>query len=283
MTRPQDDVRKRVEELFLDRALWGLDARAEDELERLFAEDGARAREAEGYEDTVAALQVAMGASSAAALEPMPDGLADRLFADAEATLGTGIASVTRETADPPALDAGPAPVPLRRISPSWWLAAAALLLAFGFWNRMLPTRDASSPNSATSLEALVAALDRDANSVTLPWTVTEDPIAQGTEGRVVWNAERQEGYMTFRGGAPNDPSESQFQLWIFDEARPETTPVDGGVFDISEGLSDGGEWIVPIRSKLKVSKATLFAVTAEEPGGVVVSDREHIVLVAAP
>ena len=38
---------------------------------------------------------------------------------------------------------------------------------------------------------------------------------------------------------------------------------------------------IVPIRAKLPVSDAHLFAVTVEQPGGVVVSSRDRIVLLA--
>ena len=54
---------------------------------------------------------------------------------------------------------------------------------------------------------------------------------------------------------------------------------VDGGVFDVTST----GEVIVPITAKLRVDDATLFAVTVEQPGGVVVSKREHIVVAAAP
>lgn len=64
------------------------------------------------------------------------------------------------------------------------------------------------------------------------------------------------------------DPAQRQYQLWIFDRNQDEKTPVDGGVFDIT---SDG-EVIIPIRAKLRVAEAYLFAVTIEKPGGVVVS-----------
>jgi hypothetical protein len=56
--------------------------------------------------------------------------------------------------------------------------------------------------------------------------------------------------------------------------------PVDGGVFEIP---ADGGEVVIPIEAKLPVGQPTLFAVTVEPPGGVVVSSRERIVLVAQP
>ena len=57
-----------------------------------------------------------------------------------------------------------------------------------------------------------------------------------------------------------------------------ERYPVDGGVFDIPV---EGMEVLVPIRAAVQVERAMLFAVTVERPGGVVVSDRDRIVLVA--
>ncbi len=85
---------------------------------------------------------------------------------------------------------------------------------------------------------------------------------------------------MVFTGLKPNDPKRQQFQLWIFDPTRAdwEAKPVDGGVFDVS---SDG-EVVVPIDAKLNVRETALFAVTLEVPGGVVVSERERLVLTAA-
>ena len=83
---------------------------------------------------------------------------------------------------------------------------------------------------------------------------------------------------MRFRDLPANDPALEQYQLWIFDATRDDAHPVDGGLFDV-EG---DGEVIVPIAARLLVRDATLFAVTVEEPGGVVVSDRERLILVAS-
>ena len=104
--------------------------------------------------------------------------------------------------------------------------------------------------------------------------------ICDGVIGDLVWDDRQQEGYMRFKGLAPNDPDVYQYQLWIFDATRDERHPVDGGVFDVPSG-SD--EVIVPIRAKLPVGEPVLFAITVEKPGGVVVSDRERIALVAKP
>ncbi|MGL4551943.1 MAG: anti-sigma factor domain-containing protein, partial [Gemmataceae bacterium] len=94
--------------------------------------------------------------------------------------------------------------------------------------------------------------------------------------GAVAWNNARQEGYLRLDGLPPNDPRVSQYQLWIFDADRDERYPVDGGVFDVPAAGA-----VVPIRAKLGVGRPTLFAVTRERPGGVVVSDRRAVVLAA--
>jgi hypothetical protein len=83
---------------------------------------------------------------------------------------------------------------------------------------------------------------------------------------------------MRFRDLLANDPDQYQYQLWIFDAERDERYPIDGGVFDVR---GDGEEVIVPIRAKLQVLQPAMFAVTVERPGGVVVSNRERICLVA--
>ena len=58
---------------------------------------------------------------------------------------------------------------------------------------------------------------------------------------------------------------------------RPSGAPSGPTVFDVTST----GEVIVPINPKLHVTDATLFAVTVERPGGVVVSMRERIVVTA--
>jgi hypothetical protein len=53
---------------------------------------------------------------------------------------------------------------------------------------------------------------------------------------------------------------------------------VDGGVFDIP---ANSTEVVVPIQARLPVGQAGMFAVTLERAGGVVVSEREHILVLA--
>ena len=104
------------------------------------------------------------------------------------------------------------------------------------------------------------------------------DPTGARAAGEVFWSAKQQRGFMRLRGLAVNDPARAQYQLWIFDRDRDDRYPVDGGVFDIPDGRA---EVVVPIRSQLDVRRAAAFAVTIERPGGVVVSDRARIALLA--
>jgi hypothetical protein len=115
------------------------------------------------------------------------------------------------------------------------------------------------------------------AGSVTIAWTAAGDALGKNATGGVVWSNVTQTGYMRFVGLPKNDKAELQYQLWIFDADRDERYPVDGGVFDVD---SDG-EVIVRIDPKIRVHQATMFAVTAERPGGVVVSTRERLVVLA--
>ncbi len=139
-----------------------------------------------------------------------------------------------------------------------------------------VPAPPPTVPTPAAARAQLVASA---ADVQTLAWTATADPSAVGAGGDVVWSASLQEGYLRFTNLAPNDPKLLQYQLWIFDKARDERYPVDGGVFDVGPG----GEVIVKIAPKLHVDEPVLFAVTIEPPGGVVVSKRERIVVTAAP
>jgi len=78
---------------------------------------------------------------------------------------------------------------------------------------------------------------------------------------------------------APNDPALHQYQIWIFDGSRDQRYPVDGGVFDMPANATDV---VVAIHAVLPVLSAKAFAVTVERPGGVVVSGREHVVVLGA-
>jgi hypothetical protein len=253
-----NDARLRCEELLIDRATHDLDAAAREELDALL-----RAHpewDDDSFELAASAFDLALGAD----IEPMPESLRNQLYAQAR-----GWAHA--EPAPGPAKVVPIGPTRRGGFSPAWWIAAAAAVIAIvGWWPSAPPT-----PRPFDARQQLIATAN---DVVTLPWTATEDLAAVGATGDVVWSESRQEGYMRIRGLEVNDPASVQYQLWVFDAARDDRYPVDGGVFDIV-----GDEVIVPINLPVPVSQANLFAVTVEAPGGVVVSDRERIVLVASP
>jgi len=113
-----------------------------------------------------------------------------------------------------------------------------------------------------------------EADLIRVAWEPT-DAKSKAT-GEVAWRDSTQEGFMVFSGLKQNDPKQSQYQLWIFDAKTGEKYPIDGGVFDVGAKKT-----IVKIDAKLIVDDPSLFAVTEEVPGGVVVSTRERLPLLA--
>ncbi|MCA9302760.1 MAG: anti-sigma factor [Phycisphaerales bacterium] len=168
-----------------------------------------------------------------------------------------------------------------------WTVAAAALLMAFTVL--LMPRSVPASVSPAQQRAAFLEQTPPD-QRIQWDWIVTEDPAnASGVTGDIVWSDKSNRGYMRISGLEANNPSERQYQLWIFDATRPEgelpqfgegllsQRPIDGGVFDIDEN----GEVIIPIDAKLNVRQAAAFAVTIEPSGGVVVSDRSRVPLLA--
>jgi len=153
-----------------------------------------------------------------------------------------------------------------------WICCAASLLLAFGLWSAN--RRPAETASAAAERDMLLASAT---DIVQIGWAAGTTPFSAEVVGDVVWSTERQLGFMRFRGMPVNDPALEQYQLWIIDPERDEQ-PIDGGVFDIAES----GEVIVPIDAKLKVNAPKAFAITIEQPGGVVVSDQSRLPLLAA-
>lgn len=195
-------------------------------------------------------------------LQDLPDSLRQRLLLESARQVAVTNAPLTKSVPQRAAANMG------------WWAAAACLLLALFVWNR------GQQPRPATEPQSLRAQLLARADSVRIDWTATADPNAGGIRGDLVWSPSTQSGVMRFVGMTRNDPAVHQYQLWIFDAERDERYPVDGGVFDVPAGAT---EVLVPIRAALPVGRVKLFAVTLEKPGGVVVSQREHILVTAQP
>ncbi len=168
-----------------------------------------------------------------------------------------------------------------------WTIAAALAIVAVIGWMRQPPAAVVPPvPVPLTLTEQRQELIANQADTLQRTFGATEDPAAQGVSGDVVWNNRLQQGYLRFRGLAANDPAELQYQLWIFDAGRPDGMefPVDGGVFDVAAAQTDPatGEIIIPINAKLDVVDPAAFAVTIERPGGVVVTKRERVLVLAA-
>lgn len=168
-----------------------------------------------------------------------------------------------------------------------WVVAAAACVaLAFNLWTTDAPTEvvvnpppqisptPLPAPNLAQQREQLLAAAP---DAIQKSWTDFNPKQPRNIQGDVVWSNSLQKGYIRFQNLPINDKTRETYQLWIFDSNQNAKTPVDGGVFDIDAN----GDVIVPIDAKIKVGKPTMFAVTSEKPGGVVVSELGKVMAVA--
>ncbi len=293
-TLPQDE---RLLDLLALRAVEGLGAAEEAEV--IDFEDP------EIFDEAAAVLAVRLAAADT---QPLPGSLRSRLDRAAEEfiarsatapatsrpalTLTDPIAPSARAPS-PAGFQAGPGARGPGVLGLMGWLAAAACLaFAAVTWNaRQMP--------AAVSPETQLAALESRPGVVRTDWLGLDDAglaegphrLDAGLTGRVVWDPETNEGCMVFEGLSPNDPAAFQYQLWIFDSTRPtghlpqfgegilSQRPVDGGVFDVDPSMAKDGRVVVPIRAKLPIGQAAIFAVTVEPPGGVVVSDRDVVTL----
>ena len=99
------------------------------------------------------------------------------------------------------------------------------------------------------------------------PWYSRTNDL-DSISGDIVWSDQKQKGFIQIAGLPMNDSSKNQYQIWIIDPLK-HGQPVDGGVFDVTR---TDKAIIIPINPKLPISKAVAFAITLEQPGGVVVS-----------
>lgn len=168
-----------------------------------------------------------------------------------------------------------------------WGVAAfACIALAVNLYlTRLNPqTEVADKPNTVQTPATQLTDAQKREQLLASTTNVVKAEVAEAKPGEqpeikgdIVWDSQKQKGYMRFKGLPANDPTKEQYQLWIFDENQDEKYPIDGGVFDVNKD----GEVIIPVDAKINVKKPTLFAVTKEKPGGVVVSDRTGIIAVA--
>ena len=268
---PSSHDRRR--DLLAEQALFGLGAEELRELSQL----GGDQATAEEFALTAAALDLGLH-GDALAHETLPAHLRQRTLDAVRQAAGEDRKIVPLVPGSSERRVAGEA---ARRDWLGWAVAAAAIAVAAFSFSRQPAV---SEPTAVEIRSELLALKKQDpAAVVVLDWTKSEDAtaesIAKNATGKVLWSDKLQRGVMEFEGLAANNPKQDQYQLWIFDASRPEATPVDGGVFNIPAGEKNV---LVPIDARLPITKATLFAITVEPPGGVVVSDRSRLPLLAA-
>lgn len=271
--------RDRCDDLLVQMAIYGLspdEQKEADELVQQFEID-----EEGRFEQSVGALDVALSLSESPKESAMsiPADLRKKIISESDqylpAALNDGVASSESDDFSTVATS----------VRPSGWTrremflgltTAASLSFGIASLSGVFNKTRKSDPTFAQKLDQLKKSGLSNLRQVT--WkNPTNDAASKSASGEVIWSDEKQEGYMVFRGMEVNDPKSKQYQLWIFDTARDDALPVDGGVFDIVST----GEVIIPIDSKLAITQARMFAVTIEDPGGVVQSKRERLPLLA--
>jgi hypothetical protein len=299
-TPPQGQPDEAMVDLLIKQVTEGLSSAEQRELDVMDSETASSYLR--DFERAAAAVTLAAGTGGAS----LPAELAQRIARQADEHFGRRT-SAPGASAQVPSLDAArsarldastasPQRARASRSGTYGWLAAAAcLVLAVFGWMRspappeapavaVLPPTIISAPapppppvppTPAQERAALLAKSD----SIKVTLGATKDPASKGVSGDVVWDPVTQKGFMHFVGLAANDPAVKQYQLWIFDAARDQRYPIDGGVFDVP---ADASEVVIPFNASLPVSKAAAFAVTVEKPGGVVVSARQHVVALGA-
>jgi anti-sigma-K factor RskA len=272
-----EEQRELLADLLTKKAVYGLDKAEQDQLDGLNSD--AAEMEFQSLEITAAAISM-VGLTDD---ESMPSHLFSKISAAADKQFGK--IEMAEDSPWPPTYQA-------ERPSRSWfswfgWAAAAAACVALAvniYITRMGPPVEVAkvptpveTPRILTPVEMRDALLASSAGLTRANWAAGNVKELKEVSGDVVWSDEKQTGYMRFRGLPVNDVTKETYQLWIFDKTQDKTTPIDGGVFDVTAN----GEVVIPITAKLKAREPGMFAITIEKPGGVVVSKREKIAALA--
>jgi len=272
----------RLAELLADEASAALDTSDAPELKDLLNRNpGVRRDE---FMQAAALTQVAFlrQAQGSASVNRMPPGLKERLASQGEAAAirqrgpaaavrKADIRKIEKSPQAPRAVDPPRSTSRTSRGGYLGWALAATLAAA-------LVVVRTDGPGAPDSIAARASLVDEAADVVVLPWAAPTAEGYEGVTGDVVWSESKQQGYLRLANMPVNDPARVQYQLWIVDPERDGKHPVDGGVFNVSST----GEVIIPIQAKLPVRSPRAFAITAEQPGGVVVSAGPLLVVAAA-
>jgi hypothetical protein len=209
-------------------------------------------------------------------VERMPENLQARLLHSAKAWSAsragnsqvTDIAVARRERH----VAATPSAPQRQPVAMAGWAVAAALAVAFVVFR----ASDPGAPGRISAEQQRAHLMSSATDLLHAPWSPPSAPGYEGVRGDVLWSSARQEGYLRLAGLPENDPARNQYQLWIVDPER-DANPVDGGVFDVPSS----GEVTIPIQAKLAIGRPRAFAITLEQPGGVVVSKGPLLVVAA--
>lgn len=276
-----EQEKEKMLELLSDKAVFGLsDAEIAElaELEKNFPELND-----ESFELAAASI----GMMNLDTSEPMPEHLRTKIASDAEKYF----ASLKPETAAPsePQTEKEEEFQKTFTFEPKrsiwqWlgWLVAAfaSIVLAVNIYT----TPEVSGPTKTPTpipeiklspIQEREQLLASSTDAVQSPWGDFDPTKPKNIKGDVVWSNSKQKGYVRFSNLPVNDKTKGTYQVWIFD--KNQKNPVSGGVFDVNEN----GEVVVPIDSALKIQEPTMFGITEEKPGGVMVSDLKNVMAVA--
>lgn len=292
-------------DLIIERSTYGLSSNDQIRLDQLIQDSdnpSAALKEIERFELSIAALELSQvnqapsdeTLSSHAALSPA---LKERIRLQSVQAMETKAANAGDDRIlDRPTTPQAEASINRRSAFKGIfiWAVAAASLLALAMFIRQGQNLDPSDSLVGNSINHPVvppADLVEDImpndeqmkkflgstpeDLLTLSWTPVDN---KNVTGEVFWSDQQQTGFMSLKGLEVNDPQQKQYQVWIYDTDTKEQRPVNGGVFDVPKS----GLYVVPIAPLSPVKKAVQFSITAEQPGGVDVSDQQHVPTVAS-
>lgn len=264
-----DENMDRLTALLIDEAAFGLDQEELQELDTLLPRESQTDRDE--FMALAGLVQTAFVLKDASGAEGMPADLKQRIGARQMSTRAAN-EPVPETPQHGDVVELAPGRGERRNLTQwSGWLLAAAIALVFVFSRPAVET--------GTTTVDLRLQLIADAADVTVvDFAPGDTDPFRNVSGDVVWSSEQQAGFLRLAGLPVNDPTVNQYQLWIVDPAR-DARPVDGGVFDITVD----GEVVIAIDAKLAVATPAAFAITLEQPGGVVVSDGPLLVVAAVP
>jgi hypothetical protein len=275
MNASEDKRMDRLTELLADEASVGLSREEQVELDRLLAEGAGLGRDE--FMKVAGLVQIGLLEQDRFGQQRMPEQLRRKLVEQGQEMIASNRSASNDASA--PGIPQSENVTPLRPrsgsepsrggrlLSSAGWLLAAMFALAFVVL-RTDPTPSGGATVETTNIVAQRTELMNEADTLVTAWNAPSEAGYEQVTGDVVWNNRRQQGYLRLAGMPANDAQQMQYQLWIVDPDR-DRNPVDGGVFNVPAGQR---EVLIPIDAKLAVVDPKAFAITAEQPGGVVVS-----------